>query len=322
MKEQFRDVQFKGEMKISYKTGESREVWTTDRQELLMHILRILKDYEKLNIRLTNRQLYYQLVAEGLIPNRVEVYKRICEFLTDARYGGYIDWQALEDRGREPDMAADWENIKERVESALASYRLPRWQDQDYYVELYCEKDAMTSILQPISRKYHIYFGANKGYSSASAMYELAQRLKDKIKEGRECRVIYLGDMDPSGVDMDRDIRERIHEFLTAGEDPVEPDFELIRIALTKEQIKRYNPPPNPAKLSDSRSGSYIDQHGSMSWELDALKPEVVMRITEEAIQRFCDIDKYNAWIKKEAKDKDKLRKVMGRYDGKTDKKA
>ncbi len=267
--EQFRDWKPKGKLKIKYKddTG-TQNVWEYNQQDLLNKILAILESYNAQNITLTNRQLYYQLVAGAIIPNAVEVYKRICTFLTDARYGGFIDWEAIEDRGRIPEKPSEWENVKSLIESAVYSYRLPRWQNQDAYVELYCEKQAMESVLKPITQKYHIYFGYNKGYSSASTMYELAQRIKEQIENGKDCVILYLGDHDPSGLDMIRDIQERIEEFLTKGDDPVEPNFKVLPLALNQQQIKQYNPPPNPAKITDPRAKGYIVQYGNVSWEL------------------------------------------------------
>jgi hypothetical protein len=249
MIEQFRDWEPKGSMSVSYVDGSrQKQVWQALQGELLDRILVIINEYQEAGIKLSQRQLYYRLVAAGFIPNAQEVYKRVCKFVTDARYGGYIDWDAIEDRGRSASMNPEWDTPAELVESAVAQYRLPRWQDQKFHVELYVEKEAMESVLQPLASKYHIRFGANKGYSSASMMYELAGRLKEKIKAGKECVVLYLGDHDSSGKDMVRDIKDRITEFLKYGEERVDPDFELVNVALTTEQVKHYRPPPNPAK--------------------------------------------------------------------------
>lgn len=307
-KEQFRDWNPKNFLRVKYKDGTGGQaVWEKNQAELLRQVVGIVASYQQQGIKLTNRQLYYQLVAGGIIPNADLVYKRICKFLTDARYAGLIDWEAIEDRGRVPEMHAEWESIKDLIRSAVHSYRLPRWADQNYYVELYCEKEAMESILHPIADKYHISFGYNKGYSSASAMYNLARRVKAWVKEGRKAVVLYLGDHDPSGLDMVRDIRERITEFLTRGDEPVEPNFEVIQLALHMSQVKKFNPPPNPAKVTDPRAGWYISKFGKVSWELDALRPEVLIHIAEAGIQQFLDLAKYNAWIALERKQKKAL---------------
>lgn len=324
MKEKFREWNFRGKLKIKYTDGSgAKNVWEKDQDELLNDIVSIVKNYHYQGITLTNRQLYYQLVSKDIIPNADEIYKRICTFLTDARYGGLIDWKAIEDRGRTPEKHADWKNIKSLIESATYSYRLPRWKDQDYYVELYCEKQAMESVLKPVADKYHIYFGVNKGYSSASTMYDLAQRIKSKIESGKKAIILYLGDHDPSGLDMIRDIRTRIWEFLTKGDDAIDYEhdeddydeddedqpFRVIPLALKMTQIKQYGPPPNPAKITDPRAGWYIQEYGKKSWELDALEPKVLMKIADDGILEYLDSGKYLAWINREKKEKKALEK-------------
>ncbi len=318
MKEKFREWNFRGNLKVKYYLDKDKgifEYWEKSQEELLNQIIEIVEYYMSEDIKLTNRQLYYQLVAKDFIPNALEIYKRFCKFLTDARYGGLVDWDAIEDRGRIPEKHSEWDNIKKLIKSATYSYRLPRWKDQDYYVELYCEKQAMESVLKPIAEKYHIYFGFNKGYSSASTMYDLAQRIKDKIQEGKRTVIIYLGDHDPSGLDMVRDIHKRICEFLVCGDyciDIIGDDednkfFKIIPVALDMKQIKKFKCPPNPAKITDPRAKAYIEEYGNKSWELDALEPKVLMKIAEKGILEFLDLEKYNQWIEKEEDEKKSL---------------
>ena len=310
MLEQFRKWNRRGDISITYKDehGEKHN-WTANQDELLSHILTVVRHYQQINIRLTNRGLYYKLVKANIIPNFIEVYKRLCTFFTDGRYAGIIDWEAIEDSGRVVERKAHWDNIASIVDSAIDQYRLPRWSDQDYYVELYCEKQAMENTLRPVADKYHIYFGFNKGYSSAATIYELANRLNEQIQDGKNTVVLYLGDHDASGLDMIRDIRERVVEFLTKGDNPVEEPvaFEILPLALTMEQIKQYGPPPNPAKQKDPRAKWYIKQFGNISWELDALDPEVLQAIAEQGILKYLDMEKYNKWIEREDKEKQAL---------------
>jgi len=315
-KEKFRNWNFRGDIKVKYTDGSgNKNLWQKNQEELLNQIIEIVDEYFAQDITLTNRQLYYQLVSRDIIPNADEIYKRICTFLTDGRYAGLIDWEAIEDRGRVPEKHSEWENIKSLIESATYSYRLPRWQDQEYYVELYCEKQAMESVLKPVADRYHIYFGVNKGYSSASTMYDLAQRIKDKIKEGKRAIILYLGDHDPSGLDMVRDIHKRICEFLTVGDECIDivgddkdnPFFRIVPLALNMQQIKQYSPPPNPAKITDPRAKWYIKEYGNKSWELDALEPRVLINIAEKGIKGFLDEEKYNYWITREREEKKAL---------------
>ena len=316
MKEQFRTWNFRGDIKIKYTDGSgSKNFWEKNQQVLLDEIVGIIEDYESQAITLTNRQLYYQLVSKDIIPNADEIYKRICTFLTDARYAGLIDWESIEDRGRTPEIHSEWNSISSLISSALYAYRLPRWKDQEHYLELYCEKQAMESVLKPIADKYHIYFGVNKGYSSASTMYDLAKRIETQIEKGKRATILYLGDHDPSGLDMIRDIETRIKEFLGGevddirGERYLKNHFQIDPIALNMTQIRQYNPPPNPAKITDPRAKWYIKTYGEKSWELDALEPKVLMSLTEKTIKHYLDEEKYNAWIKREEQEKKALEK-------------
>ena len=312
-KEQFRDWTPSGELKVSYKDAHgSDRIWKANQAELLESVLSIINEFQRQSIRLTNRQTYYQLVAANIIPNADKVYKRICVFLTDARYGGYIDWDAIEDRGRVAHRHSEWDNVKDFMGDVVHAFRLPRWSDQECYVELFTEKQAVESVLSPLADKYHIHFGYNKGYSSAAMMYELSKRIVEQIYEGKKVKLLYAGDHDASGLDMIRDINERVVEFLLKGDDAfdvstVDELFEIIPLALNMDQIRQYNPPPNPAKISDPRAKWYIEKYGNSSWELDALRPEVLRDIVDLGIQENLDIEKYNAWIAREKPLKQKL---------------
>jgi len=333
MREKFREVSFNGNTNIRYKDAEGNVgIWHKNQREFLNEIETIVRAYQRQGIMMTNRTLYYQLVTTNSIPNAEAIYKRLCTFLTDARYGGYIDWSAIEDLGRVPERHSEWYNVAELIDSAILAYRLPRWNPQDRYIELFVEKQGMASVLQPIANKYHIYFGYNKGYSSAVTLYDLYKRIKEQLfdnddefrKDYKPCTILYLGDFDPSGLDMVRDIRERITEFLRkAFEKCSEPEFgddeidvklgvtgcddvdenavfRVDHLALTSDQVQQYNPPPNPAKVTDPRAKGYVARYGRVSWELDSLRPDILRSIAEDGIRKYIDIDLYNEVIKRE----------------------
>jgi hypothetical protein len=136
-------------------------------------------------------------------------------------------------------------------------------------------------------------------------MHESAERFLEKCGEdGKQPKLFYLGDHDPSGEDMVRDIRERLEMFGVRN-------LEVRKIALTTPQIKKYRPPPNPAKLTDPRAKDYIEKHGDSSWEVDALPPEVLARIVKEAFAGILDDDKMDAIKEQEEEDKGSLRKAV-----------
>jgi len=262
----------------------------------------IVNEYQEQRIALTLRQLYYQLVARDIISNQQREYKRLGTLVTDARYCGLIDWRAIEDRVRVPKRAAQFDDLEDLVDAALRSYRLDRWQDQPYYVELFTEKDALSSILWPIADEHHIYFCVNRGYASATAIYDASKRLQAAIYKDQIPVVLYLGDHDPSGLDMVRDIFDRLYEILEVGR-----CLKVEHIALTWGQIEEYQPPPNPAKLSDSRAADYIAKHGEESWEVDALPPDTLYNVVHNAIKAYVDPDTLQEVLEQEAADKKRL---------------
>jgi hypothetical protein len=250
----------------------------------------IVREYARQNLRLTARQLYYQFVSRDFIPNTPRSYKNLTSLLADARYAGLVDWDAIEDRGREADTPSQWENISGLVDSAARAFRLPRWRGQDTYAELWVEKQALAGVLEPLAREFHVTLMVNKGYSSASAMYASAQRIQQGVEacdSEQEATVFYLGDHDPSGEDMVRDITDRLTEFGC--------DVNVEKLALTMEQVRQYNPPPNPAKTTDSRYAAYAAEHGGSSWEVDALPPNVLSQIIRDAFENIIDGDLMDA---------------------------
>lgn len=313
MREQIRDWKPNGQIKIKYTAGDgTKKSWECNQQELLEKIIGITTEYQEMGIKLTGRQLYYQLVAMDFIPNAIEIYKRISKFVTDGRYAGVIDWDAIEDRGRISQKHAEWNTIKDLINTALYSYRLPRWGGQEYYVEMLCEKQALESVLKPICDKWHIRFGYNKGYTSASSMYDLSKRVLNKMYDGKQAVILYFGDHDPSGLDMVRDIETRMTEFLTCGDRPLDKMhvyemFTVHPLALTKEQIESFNPPPNPAKFSDPRAKEYVEEHGQISWELDAIDPKTLQSIAEDGVLLYLDQDIYNKKVEQEKEDSEAL---------------
>lgn len=256
----------------------------------------ILEEYEKQGYSLTLRQLYYQLVARHKIPNVVQEYSKLSSALVAARMNGLTDWDMIEDRTRKPHLLYWVLNIEEAVQDMVRDYRLNRQRGQKNYVEIWTEKDAVSNILKRASEHFHVKLMANRGYSSCSAMKEAFDRMETS---GKKAIIIYVGDHDPSGLDMIRDIRERLDEF------GVE-EFEVDHVALTKEQVEEYKPPPNPAKITDPRAKWYISEHGSESWELDALRPNDLERIVRKSVEKYIDLDLFRSVIQKEKEDKEK----------------
>ena len=272
-------------------------------RQLLDKMVKIVEEYEDMGYRITVRQLYYQLVSRDILPNSMSSYQKTSKLLTIGRMTGQIDWDTIVDKARNPLMPSEFETMQEFVEAVRDSYRKCRWDGQDSYVEVLVEKEALVGILEPVTRKYHVLLLANKGYLSASAMHDTAQRAIYHQRQGRECKILYFGDHDPSGMDMVRDIEDRLYRFDAIAD--------VERIALTMDQIKKYDPPPNPAKMTDPRSGTYMTEYGTSSWELDALNPDVLVRLVESAIVQYMDRDLYDDMVSEEEEEKARLDRAV-----------
>lgn len=269
-------------------------------------INKVVENYRQQGYRLTLRQLYYQLVARGIVPNKDTEYKKLSDLLRKGRMAGLVDWDSIEDRTRVPKLDYAVDDIDDAIDDTISQYKLKRLDDQSVYIEVWCEKDAISNILRRMTNKYHVRLMINKGYSSASAMYKSAQRFR-RNGTGKKKILMYFGDHDPSGLDMIRDIGERLRTF---GVKLDTPDGYPTHLGITMEQVEEYQPPENPAKITDPRAEWYIEEHGESSWEVDALEPSVLNELIETEILRYIDEDKYNVQIRKEISDKKKLEKL------------
>lgn len=288
-------------------------------KERLNQINDIIVEYQEQGYKLTLRQLYYQLVSRDFIPNEQKEYSKLSKILTEGRMAGIVDWDAIEDRVRVPKKLSSFDSPKEILEAAHHQYRRDKMETQDIYIEVWVEKDALSGVLTRITNKYGISILVNRGYSSVSAMFDSYVRFKEAIQVQKKVTILYLGDHDPSGIDMIRDIEGRISEFLMNDEDLHDWDMsflnlKVIPIALTSEQIKTYNPPPNPAKISDPRAKDYIEKHGEHSWEVDALKPETLNQLLEDEILSLIDMERYDMILEQESKEKSKLKSFINQF--------
>lgn len=249
---------------------------------------RIIQQYRVQGYDLTLRQLYYQFVSRDLIENTEKSYKRLGEIISDGRLAGLIDWTAIVDRTRNLQTRSRWDDPAHIIESAAGSYHVDRWQNQLYRPEVWVEKDALIGVVARICNQYDVPYFACRGYTSQSEMWAAAQRLKAYSEDEAQTPIIFhLGDHDPSGKDMTRDIVDRLDLFMGG--------LEVKRLALNWDQIQQYNPPPNPAKLTDARAAGYVAEFGTESWELDALEPRVISDLIEREILAIRLTDQWNA---------------------------
>jgi hypothetical protein len=243
----------------------------------------ICADYQSQGFDLTLRQLYYQFVARGYIANKDTEYKRLGNIVNDARLTGLLDWHYIVDRTRNLRSLAHWTTPGSVINSAAYGYRTDRWANQPCYVEVWIEKDALVGVITRACERLDVPFFSCRGYTSQSELWGAAQRLIRQQESGHEPIIIHLGDHDPSGIDMTRDIADRLALFGA--------HVTVRRIALNMDQVRAYQPPPNPAKLTDARATGYIARFGSESWELDALDPATLDSLITATIDEYRDAE-------------------------------
>lgn len=273
----------------------------------------IVVSYQAQGFSLTLRQLYYQFVSRDLIANRQTEYKRLGSIINDARLAGLIDWNAIEDRTRNL-RASDFDSGDPDtwLSEVYEGFSKARWGNQPYAIEVWVEKDALVGIVETACRPLVVPYFACRGYTSQSELWSAAMRMVRHAKAGKQTVVLHLGDHDPSGIDMTRDIEDRMQLFCEYH-DVDAP--KINRLALNMDQVLHYVPPPNPAKLTDSRAEGYIAKFGNESWELDALEPQVLVDLITSNITPLIDQDLWNEVTEVEEAGRERLKLVADRWD-------
>ena len=309
------------------------------RSALLREATAIAVDYKSRGYSLTLRQLYYQLVAGAVIPNADESYKRLGDTLGDARLDGRLDPDLIVDRGRNAKPSKHnvcMLNVNEAEMKAASwlrsmpywSITTDRWFGQPIHVSVWVEKDALSGVFEKPCVDLGVGLFACKGYPSHSALWQWLKGLRDAHEismsqteddEGadinplpiKEAVVLYFGDHDPDGWMIPRSAEAATNQLAKVNDLGI-PQIRFERIALVMDQIRKYSPPPFPAKISSSRYEGYVAEHGTTdAWELDALKPEVLERLIRSNVESLFDRDEHDRWKRFAATNRDRLHDRM-----------
>ncbi|MCK5012204.1 MAG: hypothetical protein KAS66_00130 [Candidatus Omnitrophica bacterium] len=270
----------------------------------------IISEYDTAGYILTVRQLYYQFVARGIIANSERSYKNLGRIITKARMSGMLSWSSIEDRNRQHHGYWYDEDELSPIKDLPDYIRFDRWARQEYYIEVWVEKEALGNVVSRACKPFLIPHMACKGYLSASEAWRSGRRFRNKIVGGKRCILIHLGDHDPSGIDMTRDNIDRLNIFTGFPE-----EVEVIRLALNMDQVEEYQPPPNPTKISDSRAQEYIKRFGYTSWELDALDPAILESKIKREVNKYINKEVWDAVVVEEREMKDMLSRVYQEWD-------
>lgn len=285
------------------KTGKAVINWA----EVVKLSIPIFEGFIERRVIPTLRTVHYALVSKNIIPNTKSAYKGLSSAFVKARKEGVIKWNWLADEGRDieegeyvydqdPDDYADWEinnavsELKKSLEGS-SNFSYSHWKDQPYYVEVWIEKNALRATFQEFLKGDYVTLVPSRGFSSWTFLKEAADRIRSKAKNKTPV-IVYFGDFDPSGEDIERFLRDSMNGFFGI-------DIEVKRVGVTLDQISEYNLPSEPRseeeleKLhKDARFKNWA--HGDFVVELDALLayvPDEFKRIVQESVSEYYDED-------------------------------
>lgn len=271
------------------------------RDSLIEASVKVLSENYKAHLKMTVRQIYYQLVAKQIIENHRLEYKRIVEAVVAARKRGDVDWVRIEDRTRQPIQVSMWDGITDFGMTAVEQYRRNIWPGQSCYVEVWLEKAALAGIFEEILDPYGITLNVGRGNDSWDSIRNIAERFLAQDKHNPV--LIFFSDFDPTGEDMRRDVAERLEYF---GCRP-----KLIIGGLRKGDIKRYRLPPDFAKKTDSRYRKFVEKYGEDVVELDALPASKLKVRIEREVEKRMDLEALKETNKQGLQDQDRLTEIF-----------
>jgi len=287
----------------------ARGVTRTEWPSIVARAAEIVESYDT---PVTLRQLYYRLVSEQLIENKNTNYKRLSAVTAEARRAG--NFPELSDRGRSIHRSLHFDSAEDAVDATLRWYRLDRTVGQDVSLYLAVEKAGLVTQLRSWFGGLGVPILALGGYSSQTYVDEIVddvyrqprpesppiEEWPDGWPDHRPAVLLYAGDYDPSGEDIDRDFTERTGCWA-----------EIVRVALNAEQVQEYGLPPNPGKATDSRAAAFVARHGELvQVEIDALPPETLRSLFQTAIAEFWEASPYDRVRTREQDDRAELRRV------------
>jgi len=263
---------------------------------LLARAAEIVEGYDT---GVTLRQLFYRLVSAGLLVNTRAEYGQLSARTAAARRDGWFP--TLIDRTRSIHRHATWASPEEILQAAAQSYRRDRTEGQEMTIYLGVEKAGIVEQLMAWFGRYGLPILALGGYSSQTYVDEISRFSRN---QGRPSILIYAGDFDPSGLDIDRDFRKR-------------GDFDRVeRIALTADQVTKYKLPPMPGKATDSRARGFVEKYGELiQVELDALPPDILKALYSKAILEHFDLAVYSEVVEDEEEERARLENIIEEWD-------
>lgn len=339
MKEGFSKKLLTGKIKVSCKKevgGKNKvvDIWEARKEDIVDAVIAITNRAATTGYGISIRGVFYKLVAQNLILNYKQTYQKLTNIIKDCRYAGVVDWDAVKvDGARVKQIDYSVDGVDHALEDTIDQYKLDRQEGQPNYIEVWCEKDTLVDLLRIVTDKYHVPLCIAKGRQSTSAIYKAYQRFRDEITNGRPIKLLYIGDHDPDGLDMIRDIKARATYMLQNStldysqtkyhynstldyKKHLQGALEVVPVALTLDQVRHYDLPPNFAKETSKCYAWYINTFNTTEcWEVDALDNEILHNLVDQQIQDLINVDLYTNIIEQEKADKQTLRKFIDTKD-------
>lgn len=252
---------------------------------------------------MTIRQLFYRLVSVGAVQNNKKHYQMVIRIMTTARIDGRCSFDYIVDRSRPEYKSSVWDDAADYARTVMHGYRKDYWSLQPHHVEVWVEKDAIVGSIEEVTKELGVIIRVGRGFVSTTKVHDIAEHFSSIDKP---ITVFYLGDHDPSGVCIERDLQERIR---ASG-----VDFTLWRLAIHSEDIGKFNLPPLRIKDSDSRSVEFRQVYGDDCVELDALPPGELRRRTRNAIESCIDMEIWRRSISVERVEFDSIKRTVSTW--------
>lgn len=225
---------------------------------------------------LSVRGVFYRVMSAGAIAKTETGYNTIQRQVLKLRRSGRLPYSWIADGTRWHLKAVSWGSVEDALDDVAASYRRALWHDQDVYVEVWSEKEAISSIVSPVTNRWDVPLMIARGFASESFLWSTAATI---AAVGKPTVVYQLGDHDPSGVAAWQHIQQRLRDFAP------DADITFQRIAVTEQQIDELGLPTRPTKASDTRAKTFVGE----SVEVDAIPTRVLVRLVEDAIVGHID---------------------------------
>jgi len=229
---------------------------------------------------MTVRQVFYQATVHHIVEKTERGYGKVQIALANMRRAGAMPYDWIVDFTRWQRKPRTFRDVNHALQETSRLYRKDLWASSKSYVEIWLEKDALSGVILPVTSKNDVPLMVARGYASLSFLSEAADYME---AEERPVFIYHLGDLDPSGVNAG----EKIEQTLRGLAPTAEIYFE--RIAVTPEQIAEWDLPSRPTKQSDSRAKGF----GALSVELDAIDPNQLRSLVNEAIERHLPPHEY-----------------------------